>query len=114
MVRKLIPDLDGRVSQFETDPFEVDDELTAVFCEELERLTGDLQTGLDTRDSEMIRLAAHSIKGMSGTVGLPEISVLTQEIELMLRRGRMERCTMLCNALIDWSRSFIAGNQRSL
>lgn len=110
-VRKLVPDLDGRISQFEVETFEMDGELIAAFCEELERVSGDLQTGVDTSDSEMIRVAAHSIKGMGGTMGLPEISVLAQEIELTLRGGEMDRCTGLCAALIAWSRDFVASNQ---
>lgn len=110
-VRSLVPDLDGRISQFEVETFEMDDELIAAFCEELERLTGDLQTGLHTFDKEVIRVAAHSIKGMGGTMGLPEISVLAQEIELTLRGGQTERCTSLCQALIGWARDFAAGNQ---
>ncbi|MFA7257580.1 MAG: Hpt domain-containing protein [Kiritimatiellales bacterium] len=111
MVRKLVPDLDGRISQFEVETFEMDAELVAAFCEELERMSGDLQTGLDKPDNEMIRVAAHSIKGMGGTMGLPEISVLAQEIELTLRGGQMDRCTELCKGLISWSREFVAGNQ---
>ena len=110
-VRKLVPDLDGRISQFEVETFEMDDELVAAFCEELERMTADLQTGLDKPDNEMIRVAAHSIKGMGGTMGLPEISVLAQEIELTLRGGKMDRCTALCKALISWASDFVAGNQ---
>ena len=111
MVRKLVPDLDGRISQFEVETFEMDDELIDAFCEELERMTADLQTGLDTCDIEKIRVAAHSIKGMGGTMGLPEISVLAQEIELTLRDIKMERCAFLCNALSDWSSGFIAENK---
>ncbi|HNX53067.1 MAG TPA: Hpt domain-containing protein [Pontiellaceae bacterium] len=110
-VRKLVPDLDGRISQFEVETFEMDDELIAAFCEELERMTADLQTGLDKPDTELIRVAAHSIKGMGGTMGLPEISVLAQEIELTLRGGQMDRCSSLCKALISWSSDFVAGNQ---
>ena len=110
-VRKLIPDLDGRISQFEVETFEMDAELIAAFCEELERMSGELQAGLDSPDNEMIRVAAHSIKGMGGTMGLPEISVLAQEIELALRGGQMERCTELCTALISWARDFVAANQ---
>jgi len=113
-VRNLVPNLDGRISQFEVEPFEMDDELIAAFCEELERLTADLQTGLDTGDNEIIRMAAHSIKGMGGTMGLPEISVLAQEIELTLRSGQMNRCAELCIALIVWSCDFVDGTQRSL
>ncbi len=89
----------------------MDDELISAFCEELERMSGDLQTGLDTSDNEMIRVAAHSIKGMGGTMGLPEISVLAQEIELMLRGEQMDRCKELCIALINWARDFVAANQ---
>ncbi|MFA6173918.1 MAG: Hpt domain-containing protein [Kiritimatiellales bacterium] len=110
-VRGLVPDLDGRISQFEVETFEMDDELIGAFCEELERMSADLQTGLDTPDNETVRVAAHSIKGMGGTMGLPEISVLAQEIELTLRAGQTARCTALCKALIEWAHEFIAGKQ---
>lgn len=110
-VRNLVPDLDGRISQFEVETFEMDAELIAAFCEELERMSGDLQTGLNTANNEMIRVAAHSIKGMGGTMGLPEISVLAQEIELTLRAGQMERCTALCSGLIGWASGFVASNK---
>jgi HPt (histidine-containing phosphotransfer) domain-containing protein len=48
---------------------------------------------------------------MGGTVGLPEISVLAQEIELTLRAGETDRCRELCTALINWARDFVAENQ---
>lgn len=108
MVRKWIPDLEGRISQFETEPFEIDDELIDAFREELERLSGDLQDGLDAGDEEKMRLAAHAMKGMSGTMGLPEISVLAQEIEINLREGDRDRTTELSNVLIAWARDFVA------
>jgi HPt (histidine-containing phosphotransfer) domain-containing protein len=110
-VRALVPDLDGRISQFEVETFDMDAELIAAFCEELERMSGELQTGLDTGNHEIIRVAAHSIKGMGGTMGLPEISVLAQEIELTLRGGQTDRCAALCNGLIRWARDFITANQ---
>jgi HPt (histidine-containing phosphotransfer) domain-containing protein len=111
MVRELVPDLDGRISQFEVETFEMDDELVEAFCEELERMSGDLQTGLDSGDNEQIRVAAHSIKGMGGTMGLPEISVLAQEIEFAVRDGDMQRCAELCAALTAWSERFVAENR---
>lgn len=107
-VRGLVPDLDVRISQFQVETFEMDEELITAFCEELERLTGELQTGLDTSNNELIRVAAHSVKGMGGTMGLPEISVLAQEIELMLRAGETDRCTFLCKELIAWAHGFVA------
>lgn len=109
-VRELVPDLDGRISQFEVETFEMDDELIDAFYEELGRVGGDLQEGLDGADNEKIRVAAHSIKGMGGTMGLPEISVLAQEIELTLRNGEQDRCNNLGKALVAWSRDFVVGN----
>lgn len=73
-------------------------------------MSGELQEGLDSSDNEKIRVAAHSIKGMGGTMGLPEISVLAQEIELTLRAGDAERCAALCKALIGWAAGFVAAN----
>lgn len=114
MVRKLVPDLDGRISHFEVEDFEADAELIAAFCEELERLSGDLRSGLDASDTKKARVAAHSIKGMGGTMGLPEISVLAQEVEQTLLAGQKDRCEFLSKGLISWARDFIAKNQRSV
>jgi len=114
MVRKLIPDLDDRIGRFEVEDFEMDDELIAAFCEELERLSGDLRSGLDTSDKRKTHVAAHSIKGMGGTMGLPEISVLAQEVELTHEAGQKERCEFLSNELIRWARDFVAEHQRSV
>jgi len=108
MVREWVPDLENRITRFEVEPFELDDELIDAFREELGRLTGDLQAGLDVLDKEKIRMAVHSIKGMSGTMGLPEISVLAQEIEMSLRAGELECARSLSNALIAWARDFLA------
>ena len=111
MVRELVPDLEGRISQFEVEPFELDEELMDAFREELERLSGDLQTGLDESNNENARLAVHSIKGMSGTMGLPEISVLAQEIEMTLRADEFDRTTLLSNALIKWAHDFLSPDE---
>ncbi|MEI8206436.1 MAG: Hpt domain-containing protein [Kiritimatiellales bacterium] len=114
MVRKLVPDLDGRIGHFEVEDFEMDDELIAAFCEELDRLSTDLRSGLDTLNDKQTHVAAHSIKGMGGTMGLPEISVLAQEVELTLEAGQKERCEFLSKELISWARDFVAKNQRSV
>ena len=93
---------------FEVEAFGLDAELVDAFYEELERLAGELQAGLDTSDKEAIRLAAHSIKGMCGTMGLPEISVLAQEIEITLREGILDRSAQLSTALIFWALDFLS------
>ncbi|MCF7848434.1 MAG: Hpt domain-containing protein [Kiritimatiellales bacterium] len=109
-VKDLVPDLASRVEQFTVDTDELDDELIEVFSDEIVRLTEELKQGLAEADGERIHMSAHSIKGMGGTMGLPEISVLAQEIELMAKGGRMERCGELSNALISWAQVFRTGD----
>ena len=101
-VADLIPGLEGQLGQFEVATDEVDDELIEVFIEELNRLTGELQEGMRTLDREMVRMAAHSIKGMGGTIGLPEISVLGLAIENTAKENRLHDAEPMVNALANW------------
>ena len=98
----LIPDLSARVEQFVVDTEELDDELIEVFIEEIHRLTGDLKNGLAQADGEMIRMAAHSIKGMGGTMGLPELSVLGLEVETLAKEDRLLEVQPLVDGLTAW------------
>ena len=107
LVREWVPDLDEKIGQFEVGAIDIDDELIEAFCEELALVGGDLQAGLDSSDDEQVHRAAHSMKGMGGTMGLPEISVLAREIELALRADERERFRTLCQVLIAWVREFI-------
>ena len=101
-VAELIPEMDARRGQFVVYTDEVDDELVEVFIEELQRLTGELQEGLEKSDPEMVRMAAHSIKGMGGTIGLPEISVLGLEVENLTKDDRMPDAQPLVSGLAHW------------
>jgi len=101
-VRRLLPDLDGRIDVFRVDCAEVDDELIEAFKEELVTQSALLRQGLDSGDLEPVRRAAHSVKGMGGTIGLPEISVLAHEIELRAKSGDQAGCAALVEAFIKW------------
>ncbi len=105
-VADLIPGLAERLDPFIVDTDEVDDELIEVFVGEIQRLTGELQDGIERGDDEMVRLAAHSIKGMGGTMGLPEISVLGLEIETLAREDRLADAKPLIDALAGWLSTF--------
>ena len=105
-VAELIPDLAARVAPFIVDTDEVDDELIEVFVDEIHRLTGELQDGLGQHNGEMVRMASHSIKGMGGTIGLPELSVLGLEIENMAKEDRLADAQPLVDALADWLATF--------
>lgn len=101
-VAELVPGLEAKKTAFMVDTDEVDDELIEVFIEELQRLSSELQEGIDQNDSEIIRMAAHSIKGMGGTIGLPEISVVGLEIEMAAKENRMSDAIPLVRALAEW------------
>lgn len=101
-VAGLIPDVEAKATPFIVDTDEVDDELVEVFVDEIRRLAGELQDGLGQGDDEMIRAAAHSIKGMGGTVGLPEISVVGLEIENLAKEERLADTGKLIEALAGW------------
>ena len=105
-VADLIPGLADRLDPFTVETEEVDDELIEVFIGEVKRLTGELQDGMASSDIEMVRLAAHSIKGMGGTMGLPEISVLGLEIEIIAREDRLADAKPLIDALAGWLSTF--------
>ena len=101
-VAKLIPSLAEQLDQYVVGTDEVDDELVEVFIEEIQRLTAELQEGVRSNDAEMVRMAAHSIKGMGGTIGLPEISVLGLEIEKRAKEGRPQDAGPMVDALAGW------------
>jgi HPt (histidine-containing phosphotransfer) domain-containing protein len=105
-VGDLVPDLSARVGQFTVDTDELDDELIEVFSDEIIRLAGEMEQAIAAAENEGIRMSAHSIKGMGGTMGLPEISVLAHEIELMAKESNMERCRELAAAMISWAQEF--------
>ncbi len=105
-VADLVPDLAGRLDPFMVNTEEIDDELLAVFVSEIKRLSNELQNGFERDDAEGVRLAAHSIKGMGGTMGLPEISVLAQEIEIRIKDGRLPDTKPLIDALAEWVSTF--------
>lgn len=104
-IAELIPELEARKGQFVVDTDEVDDELIEVFIEELVRLSGELQQGHETNDMDMVRMAAHSIKGMGGTIGLPELSVLGLEIENTAKEDRLSDAGPLVDGLAVWMKT---------
>lgn len=104
-VAELIPDLSVKIAPFIVDTEEVDDELVEVFVDEIRRLTGELQEGILQNNGDMVRMASHSIKGMGGTMGLPEISVLGLEIENLAKEEQLDEAKPLVDALVRWMAS---------
>ncbi len=105
-VAEVVPDLAARLDPFIVDTEDVDDELIEVFIDEIKRLSGELSDGVERNDGEMVRRAAHSIKGMGGTIGLPEISVLGLEIEHRAAAEQLVDTRPLVDALANWMAHF--------
>lgn len=105
-VKSLVPDLDERIEAFQVDTDFLDDELIDAFKEEIAQQAALMKSGVDNERPDDIRAAAHSIKGMGGTIGLPEISVLAHEVELRSKRADMPGCKLLVAEFLVWATKF--------
>lgn len=103
-VAALIPDLSVREARYTVDTVDLDDELLAIFSDEITRLCSELQAGKAARNLAEIRTTAHSFKGMGGTMGRPELSVVGEEIELLAASEQEDRCFAVIDQLLDWQR----------
>lgn len=97
-----IPDLVERSAGFMTDLNVVDDELLALFVEEIDRAVQGLIVTVEAQDVAGIREHAHTLQGMGGTVGAPEISVLGEELSARAREGNFSKCRHLLAAFQGW------------
>ena len=87
-IYKLIPDLGNQLAPYTVDTDEIDEELMSIFMDEMQRLKSQLQTAVAQKDMQEVRVAAHSIKGMGGTVGLPELSVFGEKLGFLAREDQ--------------------------
>jgi len=108
-----IPDLEGRAALFLTDLNVVDEELLELFATEIDGAVTGLFTAVDEKDVAAIREYAHTLQGMGGTVGAPEISVLGDELSLRARAADFSRCRHLLAAFQGWRTEWITPNHPS-
>ena len=105
-VNEWVSDLESKMEPFIVGTEELDDELAEIFKSEMIRLLTELQQGVAAHDAEVIREAAHSIKGMGGSMGFPELSVVAHEIELMAKENTLAKLAPLVDALALWVQTF--------
>jgi len=108
IIRDVVPDLDARIDNYTVDTSEVDDELMALFIEQIQMNLDAITAAMKIVDLEELGRQAHSVKGMGGTAGLPELSVLAEELEKAVKIGKVERVAALATALEKWFKQFIA------
>ncbi len=99
LIRQVVPDLDVRMDEFRVDGIELDDDLLVIFVEQLQENVSGVKNGLATGDLEEVASQAHSVKGMCGSIGVPELSVLGYELEAQAKAGNQDGCSELLNIM---------------
>jgi len=98
----LIPDLDLRIETYRISSEIVDEEVAQAFADQMRLIILGLHEAIEGHDVERIRRKAHSLQGMGGTAGVPEISVVGDELSRLAKRGDLERCRELTVRLNLW------------
>lgn len=101
----LIPDIPERADLFRVSNEFVDDAVLAAFERQMQASTQELRTALNAADEASIRRQAHSLQGMGGAAGVPEISVVGEELSRAAKAGDLTRCASLAARLAEWSAS---------
>ncbi len=102
----LIPDLAARAERFQTSTDAVDEEVLHLFVEEIRVAIRGLSAAIEAGDGKGVRDHAHSLQGMGGTAGSPEISVVGEELSRCARQGDFGRCAELTSRLDGWQMSW--------
>jgi hypothetical protein len=110
IVRSVVKDLDERSSRYTVvSPGSVDETLRRLFIDHLGQLLGEAEE--DVRRMRFDRLCkhGHSIKGMGGSCGAPEISVAGEELEKAALAKDDDRCVALLAAMRVWIQAAAGG-----
>ena len=98
----LIPDLARRIAPFRVGAPEMDDEILGMFSQQMAEMVRELPAAVRAANETEVRRHAHSLTGMGGTVGEPEISVVGEELSSAAKSGDYARCARLVAALQQW------------
>lgn len=105
LFQDLIPGLSERATAFRVSGEFVDDAVLAAFERQMAAIGAALSIALDDGDAASIRRQAHSLQGMGGAAGSPEISVVGEELSRSAKEGDLARCAVLAARLAAWSAS---------
>ncbi len=112
-LQPLIPDLAMRSEAFRTDFDGMDAALHQQFLQQIDLAAEGIGEAVARSDGQGIRQHAHTLQGMGGTVGLPEISVLGEAFSAAARSGDFARCRDLLQALLGWREASCQSGARS-
>ena len=104
----LIADLTSRAQAFEVPADEVDDEILDLFAEQVREIAESARTTAAAADEMGVRRGAHSLQGMSGTIGVATLSVVGVELSSAAKAHDFGRCGQLADALRRWQEAWSA------
>lgn len=102
IVYEVIPDLGQRLGRFTVLQGPADHDLQVFFHEHVAGVITELQKAFAQDDLNAVYRHGHSLKGVSGSVGFPEISALGERLEEMARAGQGAEARLLVEALTRW------------
>jgi len=103
----LIPDIESRSEAYRTSLDAVDDEVLLLFSDQMRLIINALRTAIAAGNMDDVRRQAHSLQGMGGTAGAPEISVVGEELSRCAKQMNLERCGEPTARLEQWQTSWI-------
>jgi HPt (histidine-containing phosphotransfer) domain-containing protein len=97
-----VRDLDSRACGYRVNTDLLDDGIFGVFVAELHKGIAACEAAVAAREEAELRRRGHSIEGMGGTIGLPELSVVGEEIGRAAKGHTWDRCALLVAGLRQW------------
>jgi sigma-B regulation protein RsbU (phosphoserine phosphatase) len=97
-----ITGLAERAVDYQTGADDPDLETWELFTTEMRSSLSILKAACPVHDASAIRGRGHSLEGMGGMVGLPDLSVIGAELSQAARGEDWERCTLLTQRLGLW------------
>ena len=98
----LIPDLVQQSHEYIVDTDVIDAEILELFADKMRATADALTVACARHDVQVVRDKGHSLEGMGGTLGFPEISVVGRELSQAARSGDWSRCAAFAERLSRW------------
>ncbi len=98
----LVPDIVIQAAEYQVDTDVIDSEILGLFAEKMRTTADTLTAACARRDAQAIRDKGHSLEGMGGTLGFPEISVVGRELSHAARTEEWTRCAAFAEQLSRW------------
>jgi HPt (histidine-containing phosphotransfer) domain-containing protein len=87
-------------SHMEDNLFQIVEEVRPLFKQQAEHLFGQAQQALDARNYDQLWKTAHTLKGMSGNLGLAHFSSLCRDLEILAEQQALHAAALKVDQLM--------------